>query len=210
MVVQEVGERYTGARVKRSEDRRILTGTGRYVDDLKLPGMLHGAFVRSPLAHGRITRVDVDAARTAPGVVAVYTGEEMQQLVAAPTGGMFGGAAPSYSLLCTDKVRLVGDPVVLIVAESRYLAEDACELVEVDYDDLPAVVTAEVAFDAATGPIFEEWPGNVVPAAPPAVYGDVDGAFAKADRIVTETIHVHRHQNVPMEGRATVASFDRD
>jgi carbon-monoxide dehydrogenase large subunit len=211
-VEQQVGERYTGARVKRSEDKRILTGTGRYVDDVQLPGMLHAAFVRSTIAHGRITRLDVEEARTAPGVVAVLTGADIEALLhpgAVGMAAMLGGpAGPAFSLLCTDKVRLVGDPIVLVIAESRYVAEDACELVEVDYDDLPAVASAEAALDPTSPPIFEDLGGNVLPPTPAKVYGDLDGAFARADRVVTVHLSQHRHQNVPMEGRAIVASFD--
>jgi carbon-monoxide dehydrogenase large subunit len=210
-MIEHVAERYTGARVKRSEDKRILTGRGRYVDDISMPGMLHAAFVRSPLAHGLITRVDTSAAVDAPGVAAVYTGEEMERLLQ-PTEalGFMGAGAPgqSFTLLCTDKVRLVGDPIVMVVAGNRYLAEDACELVQVDYDDLPAVASAEAALDPSNPPIFEGLGSNVLPSAPAKSYGDVDGAFARADRVVSAHIRQHRHQNVPMEGRGIVASFD--
>ena len=136
-------ERYTGASIKRSEDPRILTGAGRYVDDIKLPGMLHAAFVRSPLAHARVLSVDASAARELPGVVAVLTGADLDAITVSapdPLLALFstGGPTPEFTLLATDKVRLVGDPVAIVVAESRYLAEDGCELVEVEYDDLPA------------------------------------------------------------------------
>ena len=139
-------ERYTGASIKRSEDPRILTGAGRYVDDIKLPGMLHAAFVRSPLAHARVLSVDASAARELPGVVAVLTGADLEAMTVQapdPLLALFsrGGPTAEFTLLATDKVRLVGDPVAVVVAESRYLAEDGCELVEVDYDDLPPVVT---------------------------------------------------------------------
>ena len=138
-------ERYTGASIKRSEDPRILTGAGRYVDDIKLPGMLHAAFVRSPLAHARVLSVDVEAARALPGVVAVLTGADLEAMTVPGPDALLGlmgwaGPTPEFTLLATDKVRFVGDPVAVVVAESRYLAEDGCELVEVDYDDLPPVV----------------------------------------------------------------------
>ena len=106
-------QRYVGASVKRSEDPRILTGRGRYIDDVQLPGMLHAAFVRSTMAHANITSVDVDAARALPGVVAVYTGDDIQALLnpSAPPLSMFPGLpAPAFSILATTKVRLVGDP----------------------------------------------------------------------------------------------------
>jgi carbon-monoxide dehydrogenase large subunit len=210
--MQHVAERYTGASVRRSEDPRILTGAGHYVDDVRLPGMLHAAFVRSPVAHARITRVDVRAAAAAPGVVLVLTGEDLERsLVPGPgIAAMFSGGAPvpAFTTLATDKVRVVGDPVVLVVAESRYLAEDACELVEVDYEELPPVMTSQAAQDPASPAIFEDLGGNVLVRSPAAVFGDVDGAFARAEHIVRADLRQHRHQNVPMECRGVVCSFD--
>src|ERR1051325_2740396 len=122
-------ERYTGASIKRSEDPRILTGKGRYVDDIKLPGMLHAAFVRSPMAHGRVLAVDVSAARALPGVVAVFTGADLEAITVPGQDPLFammsgGGPAPEYTLLATDKVRFVGDPVAAVGGERRYVAED--------------------------------------------------------------------------------------
>ena len=210
-MVQPIAQRYIGSPIKRSEDTRILTGHGTYVDDIALPGMLHAAFVRSPMAHARITSVETAAAREAPGVVAVVTGEELEAtIVPGPTGiaAMMGGGGPKFTTLCTDKVRLVGDPIVMVIADSRYEAEDACELVEVDFDELPVVASAEVAIDPASPPIFEDLGSNVLVETEPVVYGDVDGPFARADRVVTAHLRQHRHQNVPMEGRGVVASFD--
>src|SRR6516165_8160818 len=154
-------ERYTGASVKRSEDPRILTGTGRYVDDIKLPGMLHAAFVRSPLAHARVLSVDVSAARALPGVVAALTGAELEAMTVPGPDALMTllgaeGPPPEFTLLATDKVRFVGDPVAIVVAESRYLAEDGCDLVEVDYEDLPPVVTAASALDPGSVPVFAD------------------------------------------------------
>jgi carbon-monoxide dehydrogenase large subunit len=210
--VQNIAERFTGASVKRSEDPRILTGAGCYVDDVRLPGMLHAAFVRSPFAHARITNIDVTEARKVPGVIAVLTGEELDALTVRGPGsaGMFAGGLPmpSFSILATDKVRMVGDPVALIVAESRYVAEDAGELVEVDYEELPAVITQQQALDPAGPPIFEDLGGNVLIHSPAATFGDVEGAFARADRVVRAELRQHRHQNVPMECRGVVCSFD--
>jgi aerobic carbon-monoxide dehydrogenase large subunit len=208
-------ERYIGASIKRSEDPRILTGRGRYVDDIKLPGMLHAAFVRSPMAHARLLSVDVSAARELPGVVAVLTGADLEAMTVPgpdPLLAMFTGPGPTpeFSLLATDKVRFVGDPVAVVVAESRYLAEDGCELVEADYDDLPAVVNAAFALDPSSPPLFTNLGDNI--ARPPArsEHGDVSGTFAAADRIIDFHVDVHRHQNVPMEGRGCVASYDAD
>jgi carbon-monoxide dehydrogenase large subunit len=212
-MAQIAAQRYVGASVKRSEDPRILSGRGRYIADLKLPGMLHAAFVRSPLAHGRVLSVEAGAARELPGVVAVYTGADLDEMtvrspdfMAAMMSG--GGPLPEYSLLATDKVRLVGDPVAIVIADSRYLAEDGCELVEVDYADLPAVVDAATALDPGSEPLFANLGGNIVGPRRRSEHGDVAGTFAAADRVAEFHIDVHRHQNVPMEGRGVVADYD--
>src|SRR5580700_330569 len=208
-------ERYTGASIKRSEDPRILTGAGRYVDDIKLPGMLHAAFVRSPLAHAHVLSVDVSAARALPGVIAVLTGADLEAMTVPgpdPLLALFstGGPTPEFTLLATDKVRFVGDPVAIVIAESRYLAEDGCELVEVDYDDLPPVTNASFALDPGSPPLFANLGDNIARPHARSEFGDVSGTFADADRVIDFHIDVHRHQNVPMEGRACVASWDAD
>jgi aerobic carbon-monoxide dehydrogenase large subunit len=206
-------ERYTGASIKRSEDPRILTGAGRYVDDIKLPGMLHAAFVRSPLAHAGVLSVDVSAAQALPGVIAVLTGADLETItVPGPDALMalmrWAGPTPEFTLLATDKVRLVGDPVAVVIAESRYLAEDGCELVEVDYDDLPPVMSAAFALDPSSPPLFANLGDNIARPHSRREFGDVGSTFANADRIIDFHIDVHRHQNVPMEGRGCVASYD--
>jgi aerobic carbon-monoxide dehydrogenase large subunit len=206
-------ERYTGASIKRSEDPRILTGAGRYVDDIKLPGMLHAAFVRSPLAHARVLSVDVSAARALPGVVAAYTGAELEEMtVPGPDALMalmgWQGPTPQFTLLATDKVRFAGDPVAVVIAESRYLAEDGCELVEVEYEDLPPVTNASFALDPASPPLFTNLGDNIASPTSRNEFGDIPATFGGADRVFDFHIDVHRHQNVPMEGRACVASYD--
>jgi carbon-monoxide dehydrogenase large subunit len=204
-------ERFTGTSVRRLEDPRLLTGRGRYVDDITAPDMVHAAFVRSPLAHARVVKVDACAAQAAPGVLAVYTGADMEALI---EPGPYGMAEmmriwpPAHSLLATDKVRLVGDLVALVIAESRALAEDAVDLVEVDYEPLPVVMTAAQALDPLSPPIFEDLPSNVLVGPKVNHYGDVDGVFARADRVLHVNIAQHRHQNVPMETRGTVVRSD--
>lgn len=209
-----IGARNVGARVKRAEDPRILTGRGRYVDDVVLPGMLHAAFFRSVVPHARLVGVDVSAARELPGVVAVYTGEDLRGRAKPVAAGAFlgmdrlpGMRSPAYDALATDKVRFVGDPIALVVAESRYVAEDACELIVEEYEELEPVVTYADALDPSRPPVFDEVGDNIAFTAQMAV-GDVEAAFAKADRIIEATISVHRHQNVPMEGRGSVVSWD--
>src|ERR1700759_1585152 len=178
-----------GAINKRSEDPRILTGAGRYVDDIKLPGMLHAAFVRSPMAHARVLSVDASAALALPGVVAVLTGAELEAMtVPGPDALMalmgWTGPTPEFTLLATDKVRLVGDPVAVVIAESRYVAEDGCELVEVEYDDLPPVVDAAFALDPGSPPVFANLGDNVARTHSRHEFGDVAATFADADRVI--------------------------
>ena len=208
-------QRCTGTSVRRAEDPRILTGAGRYVDDVKLPGMLHAAFVRSPLAHGQVLSVDAEVARALPGVVAVLTGADLDTMTVRGPDPLLayigmGAGGPDYSLLATDKVRFVGDPVAVVVAESRYLAEDGCELVEVDYADLPPVVSAASALDPGSVPVFADLGSNIIGPPRRAEFGDVGGVFAAADRITEFHFDVHRHQNVPMEGRGMVVSPDAE
>src|SRR5262249_4564086 len=171
-----IAERFTGASVRRKEDPRILTGQGNYIADMQLPGMAHAAFLRSPFAHARITAIDVSAAREAPGVIAIYTGPDMEPLLSSgPVGitAMMGVPGPKFTMLATDKVRLVGDPVALVIAETRYLAEDACELIDVEYDELPSVATAEQALDPSAPLIFEDLENNIAGGPANATHGDV-------------------------------------
>jgi len=203
--------RFVGQAVRRREDPRLLTGHGSYVDDVVVPGLLHAAFVRSDLAHARITRLDVDAARALPGVRAVFTAADVNGAVASMQPTMFQAdpppmpCAPLRPLAETD-VRFVGDPIALVVAESRYVAEDACELVEVDYDPLPAVIDAETAADHV-GLVHPELGSNVAVqiASPPDP--ELDAIFESAPHVITETLVQHRHTNVPMETRGVVAQF---
>src|SRR6478672_11538112 len=141
-----------GARVKRNEEPRLLTGRAQFVEDVHVPGMLHIAFKRSDYAHARLTGVDVEAARTMPGVVAVYTAADLGDywqpsplLVPPPPAQHVVFNQRTAGQLARDKVRYVGEPIVMVVAESRYLAEDAAEMINVDYDSLPAVVALEPA-----------------------------------------------------------------
>ena len=209
-----MGARAVGARVMRVEDPRILTGRGSYIDDLVLPGMLHAAFFRSQVPHGLLHSVDVSEARRLPGVLAVYTGEDMQRLSQSAQAGVASGATafpgvklPWFHALATDKVRYVGDPIAMVVAESRDVAEDALELIVEDIEMLEPIVTYDDALDPAKPLVFEEL-GDNVNLSTEMAFGDIDAAFAKADRVITVTVNVHRHQPAPMEGRGTVASWD--
>ena len=148
-------DRFVGQSILRREDRRLLTGQGQYVADLVFPRMLHAAFVRSPVAHGRIRAVDLSRAKTMPGVVIALSGAELMRLLPPVPDTQLSLPEkwcttvphklhnPQQPLLATDKVRHVGEAIAIIVAESRYIAEDAAELVSVDFETLPAVVDPE-------------------------------------------------------------------
>ncbi len=199
---------YVGASVKRVEDPRFLTGQGRYIDDIMLPNMAYAAFLRSPYPHARIT-VDASEARALPGVMAVFTAADLAGVVnPILVDASLPGAKPQpYTALASDKVRFVGDPIAIVVAESRYVAEDAVDLIQVDYDPLPPVPDMEVALDPASAPLYEEVGDNIA-YHDTFTYGDVDAAFSSADRVITETFRQHRYINVPMETRGSVATYD--
>src|SRR4051812_20630895 len=138
--VSPVAARYLGKSVTRKEDQRLLTGHGLYVDDVKVSGTLHAAFLRSDLARAAITRIDTRAAKELPGVVAVFTWEDFNGITGPGYHSMLSEELLVPPPLAITDVRYVGDPVALVVAETRYVAEDACELIEVDYDPQTAVV----------------------------------------------------------------------
>ncbi|MEK7861891.1 MAG: xanthine dehydrogenase family protein molybdopterin-binding subunit, partial [Chloroflexota bacterium] len=156
--------RHIGRALPRKEDLRFLTGHGRYVDDLEIPGALHACFVRSPHAHARIVRIDAAAALALPGVAAVLTGADLAQWttplrMAPPIEGLL---AVEMTTLPLDKVRFHGDPVACVLAESRYLAEDAAERVEVEYQPLAAVADLQQALAAGAPLVDESLPSNLV------------------------------------------------
>ncbi|TMB37091.1 MAG: xanthine dehydrogenase family protein molybdopterin-binding subunit, partial [Deltaproteobacteria bacterium] len=153
-----------GQSIKRREDPRLITGKGTYVDDVKLPGTTHAAFVRSPHAHARIKSIDTTAARNSKGVVAVYTGKDLVAggVKPLPVGWLLPDIKiPPYNVLAVDKARYMGDAVAVVIAETPYLARDAADLVEVDYEPLPAVVEGIKAAQAGAPQLHNEAPNNV-------------------------------------------------
>ena len=203
-----IAGRFVGQHVRRTEDRRLLRGAGNFIDDVVVPDMLHAAFVRSPFPHARVTGIDIRAAAALPGVQAVITGAEMATISNPMVGFMAppGMYDPMFHALSIDTVRHVGDPVALVIAESRRVAEDAAALVDVDYDVLPAVATAEQAFDPGRPPIWSGSGSNVLRRSS-RVHGDIDAAFASADHVVSERLKQTRHSNQPMETRGAVAEY---
>ncbi len=203
--------RFVGQAVPRKEDPRLLTGRGRYTDDIDLPRMLHAHFVRSDLARAKITNLDVSAARALPGVVAVLTGEDLNPRVAVSMyPSMFQGAeefmSPMFPL-SVDDVRFVGDPVALIVAESRYLAEDAAELVEIDYEPRQPILTYDAAL-AGDDLIHPNRPNNVLMEMAVPLSDEGREALDSATHKVSESFVQHRYSAVPMECRAVTARWE--
>jgi len=201
-----------GASVRRKEDPPLLRGEGRYVDDIALPGMLHTAFVRSPYAHARIGRIDTTAALALPGVHAVLTYADLPESVRRQTLPLL---VPHPAIrqpfmpyaLVKDEACYAGEPVACVIADSRYIAEDAAQLVEVDYEPLPAVSDCRAALDAGAPRAHYGDESNTA-ARFPVRAGDADRAFATAKHVFRELIHQHRGGPFSIECRGAVASYE--
>ena len=201
--------RHIGAPVARKEDARFLTGHGRYVEDIEIPGALHACFVRSPHPHARIRSIATDAAKQSPGVVAVYTGEDLAQWtaplrMAPPIEGLL---PVEMTTLPIDKARFHGDPVACVVAASRYLAEDAAEQVEVEYEPLPAVASVVQALAEGAPRVDESLPSNIVSVQRFST-GDVAARAREAHRVVECVFHQSRLTHLPIETRGCAAVWD--
>ncbi|HEX7094547.1 MAG TPA: xanthine dehydrogenase family protein molybdopterin-binding subunit [Acidimicrobiales bacterium] len=201
--------RFSGQSIERIEDDRLLRGRGAFVGGFRRDGMAHVAFVRSPHAHARITSIDCTRALALPGVRAVYTGDDIAAVMVAPmaiAGPPDLKTAPFWPV-ARDKVRFVGDPVAVVVADSEVIAHDARDLVDVDYEPLPAVVDIEQACDPASTPLWDELGGNVA-IREQHEWGDVADAFARARHVVRRRFVQHRVTHAPMEPRAAIASYE--
>ncbi|GAY12932.1 xanthine dehydrogenase family protein molybdopterin-binding subunit [Pseudonocardia sp. N23] len=211
MTSQQLPPGLIGARTRRKEDPRLLTGRAQFVDDVVLPGMLEAAVLRSPHPHARISSIDISAALTVPGVFAVLTGHEVRDACATPQPVVWR-MIPDQRMtdqyaLAVDKVRYVGQPVAVVAATDRYVAEDALGHIEVEYEVLDPVVTLDDALAADAPLLYEDWPDNVscrqtIPK------GDAATAFAEADVVVTETLTYGRQMGAPLETRGAVMSWD--
>jgi aerobic carbon-monoxide dehydrogenase large subunit len=202
-----MSKRYVGQRVKRTEDPRLIKGLAHYVDDIRLPDTLHVAFVRSIYPHARISNIDVSAALESPGVVAVYTGSDVADKVGpVPCASALPGLrVPDYRVLAKDKVLFVGHPIAAVVANDRYAAQDAVDLVMVDYEDLPAVVDVEEAARGAT--VIHETFGDNIAYKFTSGEGDIESAFASADRVVKQRVLHNRLAPIAMEPRGVLARY---
>ena len=202
--------RIFGSGIRRREDPRLITGASTYTDDVTLPGTVHAAILRSPYAHARIERLDTGAAAAAPGVLAVYTGRDtdgvLNPLPCAWIPPDSDVKAVAHPAIASEVVRYQGDAVAVVVAESRYQAEDALELIAVDYEPLPAVVNPERAMDAGAPQLHDDAPNNQA-FHWVATGGDPDAAFAAAEVVVQDTIIQQRLVPNAMEPRSAVASW---
>ncbi len=202
-------EKLVGKRIRRREDPRLITGTATYVDDVQMPGMHHAAIVRSPHAAANIRSINIKAAASAPGVVAVFTGQDTETVGPVPCGASLPGLrVPHHYILAMKRVYFVGHPVAVVVATDKYLARDAADLVEIDWDVLPAVADPEKAIAPGAPAVHPEWPDNTA-----FNYhqegGDVDRAFAEAEVVVKQRITSQRLVPSAMETRGVVAEWRR-
>jgi carbon-monoxide dehydrogenase large subunit len=201
--------RLLGASIKRREDPRFITGKGNYTDDLKLAGMTHAVFVRSPHANAKIRRIDTTKAAKVPGVVAIFTGKDMTGVNSLPCGWLLPELKiPPHMPLATDAARYVGDPVAVVIAESQSAASDGAEAVEVDWEVLPSVTSTEKAAAKGSPQIHEVAPGNVAFNWQIGDAAATDAAFKSAAVTVKKRIVNQRLVANPMEPRACVARYD--
>src|SRR6266480_5885729 len=196
---------WIGKDIKRREDPALLMGTAIYTNDVNLPGMLHAAVLRSPYPHARIVNIDTEAARELPGVYAVLTGRDAAEVI---------GPVPAFCAepvvepaIAVDKVRYVGEAVVAVAAESRYIAEDALELVQIEWEPLPPVIDVLEAMKPDAPKVHENLPSNVV-YEHIFTFGDVDGDFARADHIIKRRLRWPRATAAPMEPAGAVCKYN--
>ena len=198
---------WVGRKLKRKEDPRLIQGITHYTDDLKLPRMLYCTLVRSPYAHAEIRGIRTDAARTVSGVVGVFIAEDTASLGMVPCAiQMPDLKVPKHPVLATDRVRYVGEPVAAVVADDLYVARDAAELVEVDYEPLPVVTDMQMALSNDTPYVHDEFRSNKA-FTHTLKNGDIAAAFKKADRVVKQRMLNQRLAPIAMETRAVLAEY---
>src|SRR3954462_1030367 len=203
-----------GARIERKEDYRFLTGAGQYTDDVSLPGQAFAVFVRSPHAHAAIKSIDKAQALKAPGVLAVFTGEDLK-VGGLPCGWLITDVngqpmkEPAHPVLAQGKVRYVGDHVAVVVAQTYFQARDAAELVQVDYETLPAVVDVAEAHKPGAPALHDIAPDNTCYVWAIGDKGAVDKAFASAHHVTKLEFLNNRLVPNAIEPRAAIASYNR-
>mgnify|MGYP003299152247 FL=1 len=200
-------EPWIGQAVPRVEDAALLSGNARYIDDLSpVPGIKHVCFLRSPYPHARLIDIDISAALKMPGVYSVLTGDDISAITDPLVSAI--RAPVTYYPIAVEKVRYVGEPVALVIADDRYLAEDAAEVINVTYDELPAVVDPLEAIKAMAPPLHEKVGSNVLHDRQ-FVYGDPDNAFAEADHVIKLNWRYPKQSATPMETFGVIAQFER-
>src|SRR5262249_38976980 len=197
--------RWIGKDVPRLEDPKLLAGRATYTDDVKLPGMLHAAVLRSPHPHARIARIETSRARALAGVFAAVTGEDARALMN-PLPAFCAEPVVQYAL-AVDKVRFVGEAVAAVAAVDRYTAEDACALIDVEYELLPAVADPFDAMKPDAAKLHDPLPSNLA-FEKTLSFGDVAGDFASADRVIRRKLRWHRASAQPLETAGAVCRFD--
>ena len=196
---------WIGKDIKRREDPALLMGTAIYTNDVNLPGMLHAAVLRSPYAHARIVSIDTSAAKQLPGVYAVLTGREATEVIG-PVPAFCAEPVVEHAI-AVEKVRYAGEAVVAVAAESRYIAEDALELVQIEWEPLPPVIDVLEAMKPDAPKVHENLPSNIV-FEHVFTFGDVDGDFARADQIIKRRLRWPRATAAPIEPAGAVCQYD--
>jgi carbon-monoxide dehydrogenase large subunit len=200
-------EKLVGKRIRRREDPRLITGTATYVDDIQMPGMHYAVVLRSPHAAANIRSINTRPALAHKGVIAVFTGKDTESAGTVPCGASLPGLrVPHHTVLATDRVYYVGHPVAVVVASDRYIAQDAADLIEVDYQVLPAVADPEKALAPGAPAVHPQWPDNTAFTFHQEG-GEVDQAFAQADVVVKQRIVSQRLIPNSMETRGVVADW---
>jgi carbon-monoxide dehydrogenase large subunit len=204
-----------GQSVRRVEDQRLITGTGRYTDDISLPRQTHAYFLRSPHAHARLVRIDTSSARSAPGVIGIITGADLKKAGIGPIPCMVplrnrDGSEmpiPERPAIATERVRFVGDIVALVVAESHAQAKDAAELIEVEYDELPAVTGTAAALEPGAAQVWDFAKNNVVFDWTLGAEAAMRASFAKADKVISVDLINNRVVPTSLEPRVATSSW---
>lgn len=197
-----------GQSVKRIEDPRLLAGSGNYLDDIVPKNVVYAEFVRSIQPHARIKRIDTSPLKKEEGFVAVFTADDFEGLVTTlPIPEEHRAPIPPIWPLAKAKVRWVGEPIAIVIATEKYIAEDLVSLVEVEYETLPAVIDPEKALDHDAPRLYDDWKDNLLKRAEISG-GDVEKALSDADVVVKERIKTHRHTAAPIENRGVIAQFE--
>lgn len=212
MTAEATPTKMVGQALKRREDPQLITGQGNFLDDIKLAGMVHACVLRSPYAHARIVSIDTSKAKAFPGVVAVFTGDDMLDINPLPCAWAAGRVQNNINTpraLATGEVHFAGDAVALVLAEDRYIARDACDLIDVEYEPLAVVVDAKKATEAGAPQLHENAPNNIVMEWDAGDKAKTDAAVAAAEVVVHEQIINQRLIPTPMETRGAIARYEQ-